>query len=137
LGRHSCEEEAERWTVGLEAFGLAVDPGEVVTPDSFGDRIAMGLDLDVETSSALETEGDGLVHEVAVTGEVLVGSKAFEIDAVGVRRRRWDDYLPALTPPTPGIEVVGRLAVRWPGLPSAEIRGWVLGNRPGWVGLSA
>ena len=133
----ACEEEAARWTVGLEAFGLAVDPGEVVTPDSFGDRIAMGLDLDVETSSALEPDGDGLVHEVAVAGEVLVGSKAFEIDAVGVRRRRWDDYLPVLTPPTPGIEVVGRLAVRWPGLPSAEIRGWVLGNRPGWVGLSA
>ena len=133
----ACEEAAERWTVGLEAFGLAVDPGEVVTPDTFGDRVAMGLDLDVETSSGVELDGGGLVHEVVVAGEVLVGSDAFEIDAVGVRRRRWDDCLPAFTAPAPGIEVVGRLAVRWPGLPSAEIRGWVLGNRLGWVRLPA
>ena len=133
----ACEEAAERWTVGLEAFGLAVDPSEVVTPNTFGDRVALGLDLDVETSSGVELDGGGLMHEVVVAGEVLVGSDAFEIDAVGVRRRRWDDCVPVLTAPTPGIEVVGRLAVRWPGLASAEIRGWVLGNRPGWVGLAA
>jgi len=119
------------------AFELAVDPSEVVTPNTFGDRVALGLDLDVETSSGVELDGGGLMHEVVVAGEVLVGSDAFEIDAVGVRRRRWDDCVPVLTAPSPGIEVVGRLAVRWPGLASAEIRGWVLGNRPGWVGLAA
>ncbi len=131
-----CEVAGERWTVGLEAFGLAVDPGEVVTPESFGDRVAVGHDLDIETAGGVETDGDGIVHAVAVAGEVLVGADAFEIEAMGTRRRRWDGQFPRLTRPTRGVEVVGRLAVRWPGLPSAETRGWVLGNRPGWVELA-
>lgn len=131
-----CEEEGERWTVGLEAFGLAVDPDEVVTPGSVGDRVAVGHDLDVETSKGAERNGQGLVHEITVAGEVLIGSDAYEIDAVGVRRRRWDDRLPPLTRATAGINTVGQVAVGWPGRPSTEIRGWVLGNRPGWVELS-
>jgi len=133
-----CEAEAERWTIGLEAFGIAVDPDEVVTPESVGDRLPIGFDLDVETTSAVDTDGDGIVHDVAVAGEVLVGNDAFEIDATGVRRRRWDGQppSPSLTSPTPGIDAVGHVAVRWPGLPSPEVRGWVLGNRPGWVELS-
>ena len=130
-----CEEPAERWTIGLEAFGLAVDPDEIVTPESFGDRLPVGLDLDVETTGGVEADGGGIAHEVAVAGLVLVGVDSFEIDAVGVRRRRWDGRLPSLTPPSVGLDAVGQVAVRWPGLSSPEIRGWVLGKRPGWVEL--
>ncbi len=132
-----CEEEAARWTIGLEAFGVAVDSEEHLTPESVGHRRPVGLDLDVETTSAVETDGNGLSHEVRVAGEVLVGEDAYEIDATGVRRRCWDGRLPVLTALATDIDIAGRLAVRWPGLPSPEVRGWVLGNRPGWVELPA
>ena len=68
-------------------------------------------------------------------GEVLVGSDSWEVDAVGVRRRRWDGRWPRLAPLTPGFDAQTRIAVHWPGQPSPEIRGWVMSNRPGWVEL--
>ena len=93
------------------------------------------LDLDVEAASAPEEHDDGFEHEVTVRGEVLLGPEAWEIDAVGVRRRRWDGRWPTLSPLTPGFDPQTRIAVHWPGQPSPEIRGWIMSNRPGWVEL--
>ncbi len=130
-----CETPVEQWTIGLEAFGLAVDPSETLTPDVFGDRTPVGLDLDVEAATAPEEHDDGFEHEVTVRGEVLLGAEEWEIDAVGVRRRRWDGRWPRLSPLTPGFDPQTRIAVHWPGQPSPEIRGWIMSNRPGWVEL--
>ena len=130
-----CETPIEQWTVGLEAFGVAVEPTETLTPGSFGDRTPVGLDVDVEAASAPDEEEEGFVHEITVRGEVLIGPNGYDVDAVGVRRRSWDGRLPRLTPLPPGFEPETRIAVQWPGRPSPEIRGWVGGNRPGWVEL--
>lgn len=130
-----CETPIEQWTVGLEAFGLAIDPAQVLTPDSFGDRTPVGLDVDVEAAMAPDVDDDGFSHDITFRGEVLVGSSEYDVDAVGVRRRRWDGRWPRLTPLPAGFEAETRIAVQWPGQPSPEIRGWVGGNRPGWVEL--
>ena len=130
-----CETPIEQWTIGLEAFGIAVDPDDVIHPATFGDRTPVGFDLDVEAASAPDEHDDGFEHEVTVRGEVLLGSAAYEVDAVGVRRRRWDGRWPRLAPLTPGFDPLTRIAVQWPGQPSPEIRGWIMSNRPGWVEL--
>ncbi len=85
-----CETPLEHWTVGLEAFGLAVEPGEAVTASTFGDRVPVGLDLDVESVGPVRARDRNFAVEVAVHGEVLVGSEAFDLDGLGVRGRRWD-----------------------------------------------
>jgi hypothetical protein len=130
-----CETPIEQWTVGLEAFGVAVDPDEVLTPSVFGDRTPVGLDLDVEAATAPDDDDDGFGHEITARGEVLLGTDAWEIDAVGVRRRRWDGRWPRLGPLTPGFDPQTRIAVHWPGQPSPEVRGWIMSTRPGWVEL--
>lgn len=130
-----CETPIEQWTVGLEAFGIAIDSDVVVTPETFGDHTPVGLDVDVEAAMAPDDDGEGFGHDITFRGEVLVGTNAYEVDAVGVRRRRWDGQWPRLTPLPLGFEPETRVAVLWPGQPSPEVRGWVGGNRPGWVEL--
>ena len=64
-----CETPIEQWTVGLEAFGVAVDPDEVLTPSVFGDRTPVGLDLDVEAATAADDDDDGFVVGIGVAAK--------------------------------------------------------------------
>jgi hypothetical protein len=59
----TCETPGEHWTVGLEAFALAVDDPD----DERGDLVPLGLDI------AGETPG-------RVPGELLVGDVRVELD---------------------------------------------------------
>jgi hypothetical protein len=69
------EEPADRWTIGLEAFALAVDdPGDAV-----GLRVPLGFDLEWERTGP-DTEGRTPAH---VHGEVLVEDDQLDLDAVG------------------------------------------------------
>jgi len=137
-----CEEPLDHWTVGLEAFGLALPPGELVTPDSYGDRVPIGLDLDLETSNAPDGDSRGFSMEIGVSGEVLIADQSYEIDATGTRRRSQQGV------PSEGMRceggtgvrhqshLLGELTVAWPvedGLPNVERRGWFGGSRPGWA----
>jgi hypothetical protein len=56
------EEEPDRWTLGLEAFGLRVDD----PADEVGDRLAVGYDLDYEAG--------------VVRGVLLVGPDVIAVD---------------------------------------------------------
>lgn len=60
----TCETPGEHWSVGLEAFALAVDDPDEVR----GDLVPLGLDI--------EWEAPGRVH-----GEVLVGDERREVEA--------------------------------------------------------
>ena len=130
-----CETPLDHWTVGLEAFGLALPATTVVTPDSLGDRTPLGLDLDLDTVEAPVATGGGFEIAVRVHGEVLLGDRAIELDGTGIRRRRWDGTRPTsdrLGSPPP---FVGELSVAWPpedGPPTVERRAWFVGSRPGW-----
>ena len=69
------EEVGERWTIGLEAFALAVDHPD----DAVGHRVPLGFDLEWERTRPDE---DGRVP-ARVHGEVLVEDDVLEIDAAG------------------------------------------------------
>jgi len=57
----NCEEaDGSRWSWGLEAFGVALDDPEEAVRSEWGDRVALGFDL--------EWEAPDRVH-----GEILVG----------------------------------------------------------------
>ena len=131
-----CETPIEHWTIGLEAFGLVVDPEEVLTAELFGQPIPLGFDLDVESQSAPDLFDSGFAYHARVTGDLLVGDKRIEFDAQGVRRRWWGSFEPAREPCPQDLPVQGQVSVAWPGRAQPEVRGWVLGVRPGWVTLS-
>lgn len=61
-----CETRDEHWSVGLEAFALAVDHPD----EQRGDLVPLGLDL--------EWEAPGRVH-----GELLVGDAVVDVDGPG------------------------------------------------------
>jgi len=130
-----CEEPLDHWTVGLEAFGLAVPAGEVVTPASYGDRVPLGLDLDLDTVAAPEGDARSFSVDVKVHGEILIADAAYEIEATGVRRRVSTGVRPRDVAGVRHPLHLGELAVAWPiedGMPNIERRGWFGGSRPGW-----
>ena len=89
---HNCETPLEHWSLGLEAFGVALDDPVDAYGDLRGERIAFGLDLEWETVGEVFRYPPGLDrYEVPsrVHGEVLVGAERLEIDAIGQRDHSW------------------------------------------------
>lgn len=89
---HIVETPLDHVTVGLEAFGVALDRPETAYGDLRGERIALGFDLEWETDRRL-TFAYPLTtrYEISCTvhGEVLVGDERLEIDAIGQRDHSW------------------------------------------------
>lgn len=69
------EERGQRWTIGLEAFALAVDHPD----DAVGHRVPIGFDLEWERSGPDE----GGRTPARVHGEVLIEADALDLDAIG------------------------------------------------------
>jgi len=110
---HVVEEPLRRWSLGLEAFGLAFPVAELSAldlgdPDIRGERVPVGWDLEWEhdalpgwydTPSGVSAYGG----PARVHGEVLVGVDAFEVDVVGHRAHRWGPGVRSSTgAPSPG-----------------------------------
>lgn len=72
-----CETPLEHWTIGLEAFGVALDDPDEALRGERGDRVALGFDLEWETEPG-STVGavEDYVQTAAVHGEILVGDGA-------------------------------------------------------------
>ncbi len=83
----------EHLTTDLEAFGVAVDPATDVWSGAWGDRVAVGLELDWDTegepgpSPVPGTSGYRVVG--AMHGEVLLDEEKWEIAGIGVRDHWW------------------------------------------------
>ncbi|RMH84653.1 MAG: hypothetical protein D6683_01610 [Actinomyces sp.] len=81
------EEPDRRWSLGLEAFGLVVDPGSTLDESTRGHRVPLGLDLDVEriglhAETAAGEGGAGATGwPVRVDGVVAVGADGVEEEA--------------------------------------------------------
>ena len=89
---HTCETPLEHWTVGVEAFGVALDDPREAFAGERGDLCPLGLDLEWEATGAARPEpGTGYEQPCTVHGEVLVGSERIELDGVGWRSHRWGD----------------------------------------------
>ena len=69
------EEPGRRWTIGLEAFALAVDRPD----DTMGRRVPLGFDLEWERAGPdADARTPAVVH-----GEVLVEDDAIDLEADG------------------------------------------------------
>jgi hypothetical protein len=89
----TCETPNEHWSIGMEAFGVALDDPAEVWRGERGDRVGVGLDL--------EWEGVGPVYEYpgisryeqpcSVHGEVLIGDETIHLDGVGERDHSWGE----------------------------------------------
>lgn len=89
---HHCEEALERWSLGLEAFGVELDDPAEAYRSMWGRRVPLGLDLEWETDGEVFRYPPGLDrYEVPcrVHGEVLVGREAIELDGIGQRDHSW------------------------------------------------
>lgn len=102
---HNIEEPFERWSLGLEAFGVGieVDPGDDLevllatsgSPELRGDRTPLGWDLEW-TSTGLPVPdeitgaaGGGYRIDCRVEGELLTAEGRLELDGPGERYHRW------------------------------------------------
>ena len=75
-----CETPREHWSIGLEAFAVALDTPEDALTGEIGERVAFGLDLEWETTS---DRGNGDAAPGRVRGDVLLGRESFPVDTPG------------------------------------------------------
>src|SRR4051794_35375426 len=87
-----CETPFDHWTIGLEAFAVALDDPEEAWGDERGDPIGLGFDLEWEAEAEPQPEpaGDSYRQACRVSGEILTGrDERFLIDGHGGRAHRW------------------------------------------------
>jgi hypothetical protein len=91
-----CETPLEHWSVGLEAFGVALDDPADGFGDEWGERLPAGLDLSWEATGpagppeeVLEPGGFGYTQPGRVEGDVLIGAERIVFDGWGWRSHRW------------------------------------------------
>ncbi|HVF13034.1 MAG TPA: hypothetical protein VM942_00475 [Acidimicrobiales bacterium] len=93
---HTCETPLEHWTVGVEAFGVALDDPLEAFGRERGDSCPLGFDLEWEAlrpaaGAGGAGGGHGYEQPCTVHGEVLVGAARLELDGIGWRTHRWGD----------------------------------------------
>lgn len=87
-----CETPLEHWTLGLEAFGVALDDPSEAYRSVRGDRTALGFDMEWETAGpASERRPAGYHLPCAVHGQVLVGREVIDFDGWGGRSHEWGE----------------------------------------------
>lgn len=93
----TCETPLEHWSVGLEAFGVALDDPVEAWRSLRGDRVALGLDLEWETSGPPNPAPHPYGYHLpcVVHGEVLIEAEIIDFEGCGGRShtwgpRRWD-----------------------------------------------
>jgi hypothetical protein len=87
----TCETPDDHWSIGLEAFAVALDSPLDAYRGEFGRRVGLGFDLEweavgpaVEKTGATCYEQSGLVH-----GDILVGDERLAFDGPGHRSHGW------------------------------------------------
>jgi hypothetical protein len=83
-----CETPGEHWSIGLEAFAVALDEPDVPPAGEIGERIAFGLDLEWETTGE---GGEGGAAPGRVRGDVLLGRETIPVDTPGPFIQTVDD----------------------------------------------
>ena len=89
----NCETPHDHWSLGLEAFGVALDDPEDALGDERGDRTGLGLDLEWEAAAGVVGAEAGYSQACAVHGEILVGGggqvETLPFEGFGWRRHAW------------------------------------------------
>ena len=89
-----CEVPLDHWSVGLEAFGVALDDPAEAWRRERGDPCALGLDVEWEGTGPCGRwagDGDGYWQPCDVHGDVLVGARRYAMDGTGARVHQWGD----------------------------------------------
>lgn len=86
---HVCETPFDHWTLGAEAFAVALDEPLDAWGRAWGDRVPFGVDLEWETEGEVRPVADGYALACRVTGEVIVGDERLAVDAGGWRSHTW------------------------------------------------
>jgi hypothetical protein len=91
-----CETAFEHWSLGLEAFGLRLDPDAVgddapAYADLVGERLPVGFDLEWELTGppAPLVDERGYRQTGTLFGEVLVVRDRIEVEAACTREHSW------------------------------------------------
>lgn len=87
----NCETPLDHWSMGLEAFGVALDDPADAYRGERGDRVVLGLDLEWEAAGdAYDYPGVTRYEQTCrVHGEVLVGDERIGFDGPGQRDHSW------------------------------------------------
>jgi hypothetical protein len=88
----NCETPFEHWSLGVEAFGVAMDAPDDALHGERGHRQALGLDLEWEAVDGLEGGEGGYRQPGTVHGQILVGGTDLEtlaFEGHGWRRHDW------------------------------------------------
>jgi hypothetical protein len=89
---HHVEEPLSRFSLGLEAFGVALDDPADAYRGMRGDRAALGFDLEWETDGEVlryPPELDRYEIPCRVHGEVLLDDERIVLDGIGQRDHSW------------------------------------------------
>lgn len=84
-----CQTALDHFTVDVEAFAVSLDDVDEVHRGAYGDRVAVGCELDWETADVPVEIANGYAVPCRVTGEWLLDEQTIEIDGWGWRRHRW------------------------------------------------
>ena len=101
-GDVNCETPFDHWSLGLEAFGVALDDPDEALGDERGDRTGLGLDLEWEAVAGVTGGDPSYGQPCAVQGEILVGAgrdvETIALDGYGWRRHAWGHGVDWFTP---------------------------------------
>lgn len=90
---HVCEDPHEHWTLGLEAFALALDDPDDLVTRGRGLPVPFGLDLEWEADGepvVCDNQYDrGYLAAGSMHGDVLIADEAIAVEGHGVRIHRW------------------------------------------------
>lgn len=95
-----CETPLEHWSIGLEAFGVALDDPVDSLRGEWGERLPVGLDVEWEAlgppgapeesaGPRASGAGGGYAQPGRVEGDVLVGTERIAFEGWGWRSHRW------------------------------------------------
>jgi hypothetical protein len=80
-----CETPYVHWSVGLEAFAVALDDPMEAWHGERGERVPLGFDLEWDATGEAVPMAGGYRQPAAVTGEVLLGQEKLDVTTVGWR----------------------------------------------------
>lgn len=102
----TCETPLDHWSIGLEAFAVALDDPLDAFRGERGDRIGLGFDLEWEaTAPAVALEHGCYGQPCRVTGEILVADEQVALDGPGARSHHWgvEDWWAGARPRASGV----------------------------------
>lgn len=88
----TCETPLEHWSIGMEAFGVALDDPADAYRGERGIRTPFGIDLEWEAAALPYEYPEPMTRyeqPCMVHGEVLIGNDRHAVDAVGERDHSW------------------------------------------------